>query len=96
MDALVLLSHPSSLPETLFFHTKSQWVFFVRTLALICHQIIDDHAVIVVDRLNFGVLVLNSERCLYDGRLATFKRSQTIHLLDLLFAQNLRMLIGQR
>ena len=49
-----------------------------------------------MDLLNFGILVLDGKRSLNNRRLTTFKRCQTIHLLNLLFAQNLRMLIGQR
>jgi len=50
-----------------------------------------------VDLLNLCVLMLNSKRRLLNNcGLIAFKRCQTIHLLYLLFAQNLWMLISQR
>ena len=97
LNALLLLSHTCPLPKTLFLHTKSKWVFFVRAATLVCsHQIVDDHTVILLDLLNLCILVLYSKRSLNNGRLTPFKRCQTVHLLDLLFTQNLWVLICQR
>ena len=96
LNALLLLGHTCSLPKTLFLHTKSKGIFFVRAALVCSHQIVDDHTVILLDLLNLRILVLYGKRSLNNRRLTPFKRCQTVHLLDLLFTQNLWMLICQR